>query len=220
MKLPKHSQRGLSLIELMVGLAVGLLVVAAATTVLGGQVQQHRQLGIEQRLMQDLRSAADVITRDLRRAGAWGGAASGIRVAGQTAAANPYAALSSASGVAFSYSRDAMENQQLDANEQFGLRLRAGVVELQLGAGNWQALTDATLSTVTELRITPNSDSVSLAAHCPDCASAPTPCAPRLQVRSVSLAIAARAVADTRVQRNLQSTVRVRNDVVEGLCAP
>ena len=90
----------------MVGLAVGLLVVAAAAQLLASQVQQHRQAAIEQRLMQDLRSATDVISRDLRRAAAWGASASGIRLAGQVAVTNPYAALASASGVAFSYSRD------------------------------------------------------------------------------------------------------------------
>ena len=38
---------------------------------------------------------------------------------------------------------------------QFGLRLRNGAVGLQLGAGNWQALTDATLITITALQIAP-----------------------------------------------------------------
>lgn len=213
------TQRGLSLIELMVGVAIGLLVVAAAAQLLASQAQQHRQAAIEQRLMQDLRSATDVISRDLRRAAAWGAAASGIRLAGQTIAPNPYAALSSASGVAFSYSRDIVENQQLDSAEQFGLRLRNGVIELQLGAGNWQSITDATLAAVTELHIAPRTESISLAAHCPDCTSAPTPCTPHLQVRSVSVLITARALSDARVQRSLQSTVRLRNDIVDGACA-
>ena len=56
-----------------------------------------------------------------------------------------------------------------------------GVVELQLGTGNWQALTDATLATVTELHLTPRVDSISLTARTDaDCASAPAPCSPRL----------------------------------------
>ena len=43
----------------------------------------------------------------------------------------------------YAYSRDATENQSLDGTEQFGLRLRRGVLELQIGASGWQALTDA-----------------------------------------------------------------------------
>jgi type IV pilus assembly protein PilW len=210
----------------MIGLVIGLLIVAAATTLLAGQVQQQRQLGIEQRLMQELRSATDVLTRDLRRAGYWGAAASGIRLSAASAVPpNPYAAIAAIStnatttGVNFSYSRDTVENQVLDSNEQFGLRLRGGGIDLQLGAGNWQALTDATLLTVTELRITPRTELVSLRGLCPGACSTTDPtCAPTLQVRSLSLVITARAVADTRVQRSLQSTVRVRNDAIDGAC--
>jgi type IV pilus assembly protein PilW len=213
-------QRGISLVELMVGLAAGLLVVAAATTLLAAQVRQHLQLGIEQRLMQELRSATDVLSRDLRRAGHWGAAAAGIRAPGAAAAlVNPYAALAGASAVSFSYSRDAVENHQLDSNEQFGVRLRNGSVELQLGAGNWQALTDATLMTVTTLQITPQFESISLLPHCPGACSASQPgCAASLQVRSLTLVVTARAVADAQVQRSLQSTVRVRNDALFGAC--
>ena len=34
------------------------------------------------------------------------------------------------------------ENGIVDSNERFGFRLRNGAIEMQLGDGNWQALTD------------------------------------------------------------------------------
>ena len=78
------SVRGLSLVELLVGLALGLFVVAAATTLLAAQSREQRLLVTENRLMQDLRTASDIITRDVRRAGYWGAAA-----AASGAASNP-----------------------------------------------------------------------------------------------------------------------------------
>ena len=50
----------------------------------------------EARLMQDLRTTAELVARDLRRAGHWSAAASGVRVDGDVAAplANPHAPIS------------------------------------------------------------------------------------------------------------------------------
>ena len=73
MKRPTH-QRGLSLIELMIGITVALFIAAAGGSLLVGQLREHRALALEARLTQDLRTAADLITRDLRRAGYWGNA--------------------------------------------------------------------------------------------------------------------------------------------------
>jgi type II secretory pathway component PulJ len=70
LQIPGRVRRGISLVELMVGIAVGLLVVAAATTVVTAQLGSTRQLLLETQLDQDLRAAAEVVTRELRRSGA------------------------------------------------------------------------------------------------------------------------------------------------------
>lgn len=216
-----RNARGLTLVELLVGLALGLFVVAAAAGLVVSQAREQRALLAEHRLMQDLRTASDVIVRDLRRAGHWGAAASGIPLPGDSAPlANPYAAFApeaaASDAASFRYSRDADENGGVDANEQFGLRLRNGSVELLLGAGNWQALTDAGTLTVIEFRIVPMLRDWSLADHCADC---PADCAPRQQMRSVEVVLAARSPLDATVTRRLRSEVRLRNDVVSGACA-
>lgn len=215
--------RGLSLVELMVGLAVGMIVVAAAITLFAAQLREQRSAGLEMRLMQELRGTTDLITRDLRRAGHWGDAAAALWAGAASApSANPYTALApiaAASGAAsFSYSRDASENHLLDANEQFGLRLRNGVIELQLGAGNWQALTDAGSMNVTEFEVRPSVREVPLLAHCPRPCPAGVNCNPRLQWRSLAVRITARATADPAVQRRLQTQLQLRNPAVLGAC--
>lgn len=222
---PSTTQRGLSLVELLVGVAIGLFIAATGTTLLASNLRESRSLLVEARLMQDLRTAADVIARDLRRAGYWGSAAAGVWSTGANSVqANPYAAVAPSTAasdtVSFRYSRDATENNNIDTNEQFGFRLRNGVIELQLGAGNWQALTDAGTLTVTAFSVTPTVQDVSLASSCtlPCPAGSSATCPPRQEVRSLDVLISARAANDASVTRSVRSSVRVRNDPLVGAC--
>ena len=220
----RRSSRGLSIVELLVGTAVGLVVVAAGTAVVTHNARENRALMIEARAMQDLRTAADIVSRDLRRAGYWAGSASGVRGDdGSAVVANPYALVTPESAasdaVRLSFSRDASENGVVDGNERFGFRLRNGAIELQLGDGNWQALTDPATLTVTAFEVTPRTEETSLASFCAEpCAAGSTTCPPRQQVRSFAVAIAARAVADANVQRSVVAGARLRNVSVVGSC--
>lgn len=216
--------RGLSLVELLVGTAVGLLIVAAGSTVVCQHVRENRALAIETRLMQDLRTAADIVSRDLRRAGYWANAASGVADDGSAAGApNPYAAVTPETAasdvVRFRYSRDAAENDSIDDNEQFGFRLHNGAIELQLGDTNWQALTDATTLTVTAFSIEPHVEESSLESFCEhDCAAGSTTCPPRQQVKTFVVSIAGRSSYDTSVTRTVRGQARLRNVGVIGAC--
>lgn len=220
-----RAQHGLSMVELLVGAAVALFVAAAGTALFAGNLRESRQLLLEARLMQDLRTAVDIASRDLRRAGYWSGATDGVWGPGASAvAANPYAAIApgnaASDAVSFRYSRDATENNTVDSNEQFGFRLRNGALEIQLGAGNWQALTDTGTLTVTAFSITPTVQDLSLDAFCArPCPAGSTSCPPHQQVRSLALTISGRLVADTSVTRSVRSQVRLRNDLVTGACA-
>ena len=109
----RRAARGFSLVELMVGIAVGMFVVAAAAIMTSGQLTENRRLLLETQLQQDLRAAADIVARDLRRTGFWIVARSGVPApAGGTIAANPYGAVSmpAASTVLYTYYRDAGYN--------------------------------------------------------------------------------------------------------------
>jgi type IV pilus assembly protein PilW len=219
-----RTQRGLTLIELLVGLALGLLVVASGTMLLTTHLREHRSLLLEARLMQDLRTAADLVARDLRRAGHWGDAAAGVWSPTEVVRANPYAALApvaaASDAASFTYSRDAIENHALDGNEQFGFRLRNKAIELQLGSSNWQALTDAALLAITTFTITPTLQEIDLGALCSQpCPAASATCPPRQQVRSLAVQISGHSLADAAVVRSVQALVRVRYDAIVGACA-
>ena len=215
----------MSLIELMIGMTIALFIAAAGTTALAGNLRESRALLLEARLMQDLRTATDVVSRDLRRAGFWAAASDGIWTAAAPGiTSNPYDELApvaaAGNAVSFQYSRDTSENNVLDGNEQFGFRLRNRVIEMQLGAANWQALTDASTLAITEFSVTPSVQDIDLGASCPQpCPSESTTCPPRQQVRSLAVVVSGRSITHAHVIRSLRSTVRLRNDAVTGECA-
>jgi len=217
--------RGVLLVELMIAIAIGLLIAAAAVTFVAGHLNDNRRLLLESRLMQDLRTAADIIARDLRRAGYWAASFDGVALAGSAPAArNPYLALApsaaASDSVSFGYSRDVAENGLVDSNEQFGFRLRNGALEIQLGAGNWQALTDTGTLVVTAFRVTPTVQPVDLGDACAaTCPVGSTNCPPRLDVRSLAVEISGRALVDAAIVRTVRSSVRLRADSLTGACA-
>lgn len=215
----RHRAAGLTLVEMLVGLAVGLVVVAAATAFVVAQANEVRALWIQSRVMHDLRIAAEVVARDLRRAGHWRDATATPWAAEGTEPArmNPHAALlpgSAPSDAArFSYSHD----EGPDALETFGFRLHGGAIEMLLGDGHWQTLTDSTSVVVTAFTITPLVQQHALQGVCAlPCTAAG--CAPTQSVRSVNVAIHGRAAGDARIARSVQSLVRLRNDIVTGAC--
>jgi len=218
----RGTELGFSIIEMMVGIALALLIAAAATLLLGSSIGENRRLLIEARLTQDLRSASDLVARQTRRAGHWGAAATlGLWSASANALPNPYAALTpnaeSSDTIALRYSQDASENNAVDDNEQVGFRLRNGALEAQLGEQSWQALTDASTLVITRFHIQPRVESAALESACA-CVASATCAAPQVQVRSVDIEISGRAANDASVLRTVRSTVRLRNDTASAGC--
>jgi prepilin peptidase dependent protein B len=220
-----RNQGGLSMVELMVAVAIGLIVIAVAFSFISRHLRESRAVQVELRLMQDLRSTADLIARDLRRAGHWGNASAGVwQRDAEVMAVNPYAFVTiAANDVAFNFSRDAVDNNTVDTNENFGFRLRVGVVEFLLGNGNWQALSDANTVTVTSFTVTPSVQHVSLegmcATACSAADSANATCPPQQHIRSLNIALVGQAVSDSKVKRSVQNAVRLRNDAITGRCS-
>ena len=64
---PSRRARGLSIVELLVGIAVGLFVLAGATLLVSSQLSDNRQLMLETQVQQDLRASADLIARPTPR---------------------------------------------------------------------------------------------------------------------------------------------------------
>jgi len=205
-------QTGLSLVELLVGVAVGLFVVAGAAMLVGSQLSENRRLLLETQLQQDLRSSADIITRELRRAGFWSQAEYGVWTPTSAPLPNFFATLTTPAATEVNYTYRRGPGQE----GPYGFRLSADAIQTLLAAGGWQDLTDPRTVRITALNIAPtNSDEIVL--PCPkDCPGpgGPQDCWPRLVVRSFTVTITGQAVHDAAIQRTLQTTVRLRNDHV------
>jgi type IV pilus assembly protein PilW len=212
-------RRGLSLVELMVGVTIGLFVVAAATVMVSGQLGENRRLLVETQLQQDLRATADIITRELRRVGAWTLAETGVSTPtglffrfDQAA----YPASAPASGAVlnelqFKYEREG------GAWGPWGFKLEGGVIKSLQTGNSWQDLTDPAVMfvdafTITVERATPQQ------LPCPTlCPGGVTTCWPQLHVVDFVVYIEGRAKANLGipVRRSITSRVRPRNDWVE-----
>lgn len=225
--IPRHRARGLTLVDMLIGLAIGLFVVSQGLILLAAHLHENKAVVLEARLMQDLRAASSAVARNLRRAGYWGDATAALRLGDSAPRSNPYQAITTSpspiASVRIHYSRDASENHVVDGNEEFGFRLRNQAIDSLL-AGTWQTLTDVGTVRVTSLRLTPVAAEVELPLLCdrpcpPATAGSPV-CPPRIEVRRFVIDISAESTIDPAIKRTLQTTARVRNDAVTGVCAP
>lgn len=226
-------QRGLSIVELMVGIALGLIIVAGAILMAINGISSNRAMLSETRLNQDLRAAIDLIARDLRRAGYWANAASGVYVAGGPSTlpqnnyrgmipgscnASPLPAASESISTTVSnicyYIEQGTPDNTVSTNEMFGFSLSNGVISVFIGSKTPQSLTDSQTLYVDSLQIIPHSVPISLASMCPTTpASAPT-----VTVRLFEIVIRGHAPSDAGVVRGMRTFTKVRNDAVSGSC--
>ena len=231
-------QRGLSIIELLVGVAIGLFILGGALKLFGDNMHNNRRLVLETLVNQDMRAAADLIARDLRRAGYWGNSTAGVVTTNSmpVAATSPYAAVDQTTtapiATLYSYSQGTEDNALDSSTENFGFRLNSGTLQYFQG-GNWQSMTDPKVLTITNFTATPVHRCVQLQQYCTggssstcaacavDAGGCPTAtCAtcPFIKVRSYNIALEGKSTADTSVVRNLQESVRLRNDQLLGSC--
>jgi type IV pilus assembly protein PilW len=218
-----HRQQGLSLVELMVGAALGLFVVAGALQLHAHHLRDNRQLLVEARLQQELRAAVDLVARQLRRSGYWQHALAGVaRLPYDDAGGNPHSALTTASPAAFGADVDDAPGATTDASSRWGLRLNGHRLQARIGAGGWQDLSDPAFVVVEAFELLPTERAVDLLARCvvEVCPAGSTSCPPRQLIRSVEIVLRGRASADAALVREARETVRLRNDAIVGACPP
>ena len=208
-------QRGLSIVEMMVGIAVGLIIVAAATMMVAAQLGDNRRLMLETQMQQDLRAAADLMARDLRRASYWKSSALGTAAGNMDGVwqENPNAAVelptptNTETSPRYRYSDP---NAASASSEQHGFRLSNNTIQTELGSGNWQPITDPNVIKITRFDVRPIVRCVSIAPSC----AASAACPPYQQVRNVTIEITGQAVHEPKLERSIRTQVRIRNDAV------
>lgn len=216
-------QRGMSLVELMVGIAVGMIVVAGAAMLAASQMSDNRRLVAEMQVLQDLRATADIVSRELRRAGAQLAPESVVWTSEDHVGVDPGLQdnifVTTAGGtqtISFRYGRSGTTGGAL------GFRSGSGKISTRMPAlaGTFQDLTDTRTMTINSMDITsqlalePTPDAPEpQGIPCPKlCAGGKTDCWPRMRVRQYTLDITGTSTLDPTVTRTLSTTVRVRAD--------
>jgi type IV pilus assembly protein PilW len=223
----RRGQLGLSIIELLVGVAIGMFIIGGAIKLFVDMFGNNRRLLIEARVNQDLRAAADIIARDVRRAGYWTGAASAMSPPpGSSPSLNPYAQATvvGSNAIAYAYDRGA-------AASAAGFSLSGNTIYMTVGAAS-QPLTDPSVVRVTDFRIENSASTTQVSElwqHCPcvgiasgvagACPTLSTSASrPQAVSRWVDIVIEGEAATASSVRRQVVESVRLRNDLITGAC--
>lgn len=146
-------QGGETLMGLLVGMAVGLVVLAAGSALLANQLRAHRMALQDSRLHQDLRSAVDWMARELSQAhyaaNAWLTRAPSYCNDAFCAGLDDF----SIDDSRITFSLDRNHNGHKDNNECMGYRLSRGALQARTACSPevWTALTDTASVEFTQL---------------------------------------------------------------------
>nr|WP_305910303.1 prepilin-type N-terminal cleavage/methylation domain-containing protein [Methylomarinum sp. Ch1-1]MDP4522743.1 prepilin-type N-terminal cleavage/methylation domain-containing protein [Methylomarinum sp. Ch1-1] len=218
--------KGFSLIELMIGIVVGVVAMAATISAFNGIVRSNSDYLSMIRLNQELNAVMTLMTRDLKRAG-YSGTATGVTsvnsfmnpypttVSGNNiyiGSASNYAGAAANDCLTFSYDSDSDGNVDIgsggtptnDADERFGYRhdSASNTVEMRQSGntcaqGNWEDVTDPDQVNITSVAF--DDQSISLPGSTSE------------EIRYISISISGQLADDPDVSRTLTERVRVRN---------
>ena len=219
----RGAQAGLTLVDLLLGMALGLFLCATAGGLKLSQLREHKHLLAETLLQQDLRNAMSLMQLEIRRAGAELEAHELVPEPGTETRAprvaptlevlldgTPVPHTTPGDGLLLSFDR-----ADADAGKgrvDRGFRLRQGQLQYLLER-SWQPWNDG--NTVRFTRLFVHLDRQSLAAAACACPEGAATCIAGLQGQLVDVVLTGQSLLDASAVRSLHSTVHVRNDQLE-----
>lgn len=230
-------QHGFSLIESLIGITIGLFIVTGSLALMSNIMTSNRTLILETRLIQNLRTSADLIVRDIRRAGYWADAAKGVYVPGDNAAIpqNRYANLipgscddptlatsvpspqssTSLSSLCY-YIEQGTPDNSVSTAEMFGFKLINGVLYAFVAGSTPQPLSDPDSVTITQFILKPLPVEILLSSNC----SITPAITPKVVIREFEVEVRGYLPSDSSLIRGIRTKVKVRNNAVSGSCSP
>lgn len=201
---------GFSLVELMIGMAVGLFILLGATSVMVSQIGDHRRLTLETRTEQDVRALAELMTREIRSAGAWNDPMRGVWTeSNPNPQGNPNANI-----VIGDLGATLQFNVEAGAR---GYKLANGVLQRYDGA-NWQPMTDPNTLAIARFRASLTERDFAMESACRLPCGSTANCPPKARVRDLRIVLDATAKHDPGVRRNLDFVIRLQADALAGVC--
>jgi prepilin peptidase dependent protein B len=209
--------RGFSLVELMMGVALGLVLVAGALGAWAHHTRQTRHILAQAQVAHELRTALQLMAQNLRQAQHWRDADQGVAgPANISVWPNPHDLQVLPQEIWWDFSPS-----DTAASEHLAYRLHAGALQIKLGVSPWQDLSDVQTVRMTHLSFSPQSTIQALPQLCtqPCLGTEPEQTCPLHQERRfLSLSLTAQAVHDSQVKQTLQTTVALRNHLLKGRC--
>lgn len=231
-------QVGVSLIELMVGMVIGLIIVGAASTVYVNAVRSGSDTLRSAKLNIELRGAMDMMVAEIRRAG--------YSLDTANLSSNPFTqttttdlAAPGTGCILFSY--DANGNGTVDTSDFFGFKLTGSAASMRFGGtsasngvncaaagGSWESITDPNSVIVDSLTF-------AIAYQCMNAqtglSSSVEPCSTGnsvytaamaaasksdlIEIRDVTISLVGHHKDDALTTMSLSQSVRVRNDRIQ-----
>lgn len=217
--LTRTKQLGMTLIEVMISVTVGLFLLLGLTVFMSASLGSNVSITKTANLNQELRAIMTLMVRDIRRSGYWGspsyvtGAISGIGF-GSTFV-NPFALDATTAGCIL-YAYDLNQDGVLDENEKFGFLLDNGAVLMRTGVGSstwnctlaasnaWGYLSDTISTNITGLAFV-ETDSASIFITGSS--------GPNIRTRQITISISGQLANDSSVRQTLTETVKLENDL-------
>ena len=202
----RFAQRGLSLIELMISLTIGLFLMVGVASLLSSNMQFSTTSSKFVRLSQEMRAAMTFMQRDIRRAGSWGNAFASLSSSSTT---NPFNSVDTSTPgcILFTYDadQDGTQNTSSGNDERYGFLLDSNAIKMRNGSttyscassNEWEAITSSAVN-ITSLTFTVTSET----------ATSNT----RVTVRKVTIAMTGQLTSDSSVTQSLTETVKISNN--------
>lgn len=211
-----RTEKGLSLIEFLIGVLISLVVALGAIAFFSGTSKTSGQLLKTVRLENELENALSLMVKDIRRAGYSANAAAQVGTGVNNDFMEGAVDISTPTASCILFSYDLNSDGLLPAlgasnsDERFGYRLNSQTIEARAttdanfdcNSGSWEPLTAIQLVSVTALSFTLTTTNTALSS----------PYTGSVRVRSVAITITGNLVSEPSVSRTVSSQVRVRND--------
>ena len=212
-----RSQLGLTLIELLVSVVIGVVVLGGTIALFSTALLHSRKTIEASRLNQELQMVLNKITTDVQRAGFWGGA--------ETSSDNPFMVTGSsdivvnAAGDCILFTYDLGEDYILpeisaqDEDEHFGYRLRDNAIQYRPSTApfdcaadttTWINLADSKLVRITQFNASLTSSTIDLDGTGPGIET--------LTVRALTITLTGELTKDASVSESLTKRIKLYND--------
>lgn len=225
--IPVNGQRGWTLVDLMVGMAVGLFLCAVAATLMLSQWREHRHLLAETLLQQELRNAIALMRHEVHRSGADPAAHELMPERGRSPSrpaeaprlqlllgGAPIPDEGAGDGLRLAYVRS--EAGEARRHIERGFRLHGTQLQYLL-EHSWQPWSDSNTVRFIRMEVRLAGSEGSLPAPCP-CSGSPREtrsCDTRLQAQTLHVLLVGQSRLDPHTVRSINSSIHVRNQRLE-----